>query len=159
MTAPQGVSEGGIRVEINFDESVPIYMQIMKSVLWGIAVGTLSPGDKLSSVRDFARQARTNPNTVQRAYMELERMGVVETQRGQGTFVSDNPEIAREVRSEMTSSTVQSFVEEMRRLRYSDSDILALVSRQLAANDAVDADRAGEDNSGARDDDSDGGVH
>ena len=147
-------------MDIIFDEAQPIYTQIMQGVLWDIATGALLPGDKLLSVRDYAKQARTNPNTVQRAYTELERIGVVETQRGQGTFVSGNPEIAREVRSEMTSSTVQSFVEEMRRLRYSDSDILALVSRQLAANDGIDADGAGEDNSGAVvDDDSDGGVH
>ena len=97
-----------------------------------IATGALLPGDKLLSVRDFAKQAKTNPNTVQRAYTELERIGVVETQRGQGTFVSYNSEIAREVRSEMTSSTVQSFVKEMRRLRYSDSDILALVSQPVS---------------------------
>jgi GntR family transcriptional regulator len=144
-------------VEINFDESVPIYMQIMKSVLWGIAVGTLSPGDKLSSVRDFARQARTNPNTVQRAYMELERMGVVETQRGQGTFVSDSPEIAREVRSEMTSAAVESFVKEMRRLRYSDSDILALVSQQLAESGSTASNGATQDGPNTTDDHN-GGV-
>ncbi len=116
---------------ISFDESVPIYTQIMKSVLWDVATGALLPGDKLLSVRDFAKQAKTNPNTVQRAYAELERMGVVETQRGQGTFVSASPEIAREVRSEMTAAAVESFVEEMRRLRYSDSDIISLVSQQL----------------------------
>ncbi len=71
-------------MEVSFDESVPIYMQIMKGVLWDIAVGDLSPGDKLFSVRDFARKAKTNPNTVQRAYMELERMGVVEPKGARG---------------------------------------------------------------------------
>lgn len=146
-------------MDIIFDESVPIYTQIMHGVLWDIATGALLPGEKLLSVRDFAKQARTNPNTVQRAYTELERIGVVETQRGQGTFVSDNPEIAREVRSEMTSSTVQSFVTEMRRLRYSDSDILALVSQQLTANSAINSDGANEEDLRAPDEDNDGGVH
>ena len=146
-------------MDIIFDESVPIYTQIMQGVLWDIATGALLPGDKLLSVRDFAKQARTNPNTVQRAYTELERIGVVETQRGQGTFVSDNPDIAREVRSEMTSSTVQSFVEEMRRLRYSDSDILALVSQQLTANSAMNSNGANEEDLRAPDEDNDGGVH
>ena len=146
-------------MDIIFDEAVPIYTQIMQGVLWDIATGTLLPGNKLLSVRDFAKQARTNPNTVQRAYTELERIGVVETQRGQGTFVSDSPNIAREVRSQMTSSTVQSFVEEMRRLRYSDSDILALVSQQLTANSAMNSDRANEEDLRAPDEDNDGGVH
>ncbi len=146
-------------MDIIFDEAVPIYTQIMQGVLWDIATGTLLPGNKLLSVRDFAKQARTNPNTVQRAYTELERIGVVETQRGQGTFVSDSPNIAREVRSQMTSSTVQSFVEEMRRLRYSDSDILALVSQQLTANSAINSDGANEEDLRAPDEDNDGGVH
>lgn len=133
-------------MEINFDESLPIYMQIMKGVLREIAVGTLSPGDKLLSVRDFAKRTKTNPNTIQRAYMELERMEVVETQRGQGTFVSDNSEITREVRSEMTATAVQSFVKEMRRLRYSDREILALVSQQLAQTGAAGSGKRSQDN-------------
>ncbi len=145
-------------MEVSFDESVPIYMQIMKGVLWDIAVGDLSPGDKLFSVRDFARKAKTNPNTVQRAYMELERMGVVETQRGQGTFVCDSPEIAKEVRSEMTTAAVESFVKEMRRLRYSDSDILALVSEQLSGVGGACSNRAAQENPSTTDDHDGGGV-
>ena len=88
-------------MQINFDESIPIYVQIMQGVMWDVAVGTLAPGDKLLSVRDLARDAKTNPNTVQRAYMELERIGIVETQRGQGTFIRATPGLAKEVRSEV----------------------------------------------------------
>lgn len=118
---------------IKFDESVPIYVQIMKGVLWDIAVGELAPGDKLPSVRDLARDAKVNPNTAQRAYMELERAGVVETLRGQGTFVVANPETVKEVRDEVTQGAVRSFVDEMRRLRHGDNDIMSLVSQELAA--------------------------
>ncbi|MEA4884049.1 MAG: GntR family transcriptional regulator [Clostridia bacterium] len=118
-------------MEFDFDESIPIYIQIMRSVLWDTAIGALLPGDKVPSVRDLAKQAKANPNTVQRAYMELERMGVVETLRGQGTFVVADPGIARNARSEVTNSTVRSFVAEMRRLRHPDDDILRLVSERL----------------------------
>ncbi len=118
-------------MQINFDESIPIYVQIMQAVLWDLAVGELAPGDKLLSVRDLAKDARTNPNTVQRAYMELERMGIVETQRGQGTFIKASPDIAKEVRSEVTATAVRSFIGEMRRLRYSDDEIVSLVSQGL----------------------------
>jgi GntR family transcriptional regulator len=118
-------------VQINFDESIPIYVQIMQGVMWDVAVGTLAPGDKLLSVRDLARNARTNPNTVQRAYMELERMGIVETQRGQGTFIKASPGLAKEVRSEVTATAVRSFISEMRRLRYSNEEIVGLVSQGL----------------------------
>ncbi len=118
-------------MQINFDESIPIYVQIMQGVMWDVAVGTLAPGDKLLSVRDLARDARTNPNTVQRAYMELERMGIVETQRGQGTFIKASPGLAKEVRSEVTATAVRSFISEMRRLRYSNEEIVGLVSQGL----------------------------
>ena len=127
-------------MQINFDESVPIYVQIMQAVLWDVAVGELVPGDKLLSVRDLARDAKTNPNTVQRAYMELERMGVVETQRGQGTFIKASPDIAKEVRSEVTATAVRSFINEMRRLRYSDDEIVVLVSQGLDYGPAADGD-------------------
>ena len=118
-------------MQINFDESIPIYVQIMQGVMWDVAVGTLAPGDKLLSVRDLAKDARTNPNTVQRAYMELERMGIVETQRGQGTFIKASPGLAKEVRSEVTATAVRSFISEMRRLRYSNEEIVGLVSQGL----------------------------
>ena len=118
-------------MQINFDESIPIYVQIMQGVMWDVAVGTLAPGDKLLSVRDLARDAKTNPNTVQRAYMELERMGIVETQRGQGTFIKAGPGLAKEVRSEVTATAVRSFISEMRRLRYSNEETVGLVSQGL----------------------------
>lgn len=118
-------------MQINFDESVPIYVQIMQAVMRDVAVGELAPGDKLLSVRDLARDAKTNPNTVQRAYMELERIGIVETQRGQGTFIRATPGLAKEVRSEVTATAVQSFISEMKRLRYSNDEIVALVSQGL----------------------------
>ncbi len=125
-------------MQINFDESIPIYVQIMQGVMWDVAVGTLAPGDKLLSVRDLAKDARTNPNTVQRAYMELERMGIVETQRGQGTFIKASPGLAKEVRSEVTATAVRSFINEMRRLRYSNEEIVGLVSQGLDEVPAAD---------------------
>lgn len=135
-------------MQINFDESVPIYVQIMQAVLWDVAVGELVPGDKLLSVRDLARDARTNPNTVQRAYMELERMGIVETQRGQGTFIKASPDIAKEVRSEVTATAVRSFINEMRRLRHSNEEIVGLVSQRL--DEVSAADSAGSNGNGSR---------
>ncbi|MCR4426545.1 MAG: GntR family transcriptional regulator [Firmicutes bacterium] len=118
-------------MELRFDESIPIYQQILQGVLWDVAVGAVEPGSRLPSVRELSKLTRSNPNTVQRAYMELERMGVVETQRGQGTFVVGDPSIIGEVRTNVTSSAVRSFVEEMRRLKYSDEGIIELVREQL----------------------------
>ncbi len=69
----------------------PIYLQIMDEVRRARVIGTLRPEDPLPSVRQLAAELRVNPTTVQQAYRELEREGVVYVRRGQGTFASDAP--------------------------------------------------------------------
>ncbi len=66
----------------------PIYVQIMDEVRRGLAVGTLAPDEPLPSVRQLAAELRINPNTVQQAWRELEREGLIYVRRGQGTFVA-----------------------------------------------------------------------
>lgn len=66
----------------------PIYQQIVDEIRRAVVLGTLSPGDPLPSVRQLAGELRVNPNTVQQAYRELERTGVVFVRRGQGSFVA-----------------------------------------------------------------------
>jgi GntR family transcriptional regulator len=73
---------------LEMQSGVPVYRQIIDQVLGGIAAGTLSPGDQLPTVRQVAVDLSINPNTVVRAYRELEIRGVLETQQGTGTFIS-----------------------------------------------------------------------
>src|SRR5215469_18734815 len=68
---------------------VPVYLQIKEQVLHAIARGELSPGDQLPTVREVAVKLEINPNTVNRAYADLEREGVLTSRRGRGTFISD----------------------------------------------------------------------
>ena len=77
-------------IEIQLDKTggVPFYRQIIDLVKGGIATGRLEPGDQLPTVRQLAVDVSVNPNTVSRAYMELELTGLVTTQMGSGTFVS-----------------------------------------------------------------------
>ena len=70
---------------------VPIYRQIMDGVRYSVATGTLRGGDRLPSVRELAVTLSVNPTTIQKAYGELEHLGVIETRRGRGTFVTENP--------------------------------------------------------------------
>jgi GntR family transcriptional regulator len=70
---------------------VPVYRQIIDQILGGIAAGTLTPGDQLPTVRQLAVDLAINPNTVVRAYRELEIRGVLNTQQGVGTFVTTVP--------------------------------------------------------------------
>ena len=72
---------------IEFNDKTPIYLQIMDLIKMDIVTGKLKARDKLPSVREMASNLKVNPNTLQRAYQELERLGIVYTQRGMGTFV------------------------------------------------------------------------
>ena len=74
----------------------PIYVQIMDEIRRGIVMGWLPPDAALPSVRQLAAELRVNPNTVQQAYRELERDGVVYVQRGQGTYVAEGVTTDRE---------------------------------------------------------------
>ena len=84
-----------------FNPNIPIYIQIMNSIKQEIVTGLLKPGDKLSSVREHAETLSVNPNTVQRAYQELERESVSETRRGMGTFIVEKETLISDLKSEM----------------------------------------------------------
>uniref|UniRef100_Q028G7 Transcriptional regulator, GntR family n=1 Tax=Solibacter usitatus (strain Ellin6076) TaxID=234267 RepID=Q028G7_SOLUE len=76
------------QLRLDLQSGVPVYRQIIDQVLGGVAAGTLEPGDQLPTVRQVAVDLSINPNTVVRAYRELEIRGVLETQQGTGTFIS-----------------------------------------------------------------------
>lgn len=77
-------------IEVAISDPRPIYLQIMDEVKRGVVLGTIQPDEVLPSVRQLAAELRVNPNTVQQAYRELERDGVVYVKRGQGTFIAQN---------------------------------------------------------------------
>ena len=78
-------------VHLDYRDAKPIYTQIMDNIRSQIAAGVLQPGDKLPSVREMAAQLSINPNTIQRAYRELEQQGVIQTLPGKGCFVCSMP--------------------------------------------------------------------
>jgi|SRR5580700_6277786 GntR family transcriptional regulator len=79
----------GFQLRLDLHSGVPVYRQIIDQVRGGIAAGTLAPGDQLPTVRQLAVDLAINPNTVMRAYRELELGGALETHQGTGTFISD----------------------------------------------------------------------
>jgi GntR family transcriptional regulator len=79
----------GLWIQISAGSDEPIYVQVAKQISQAIAKGQLSTGDKLPAVRKLAAELVINPNTVARAYGRLEQAGLVTTQTGSGTFVSD----------------------------------------------------------------------
>jgi len=101
-------------MNINPSDHRPIYLQIMDEVRRAIAVGTLAADDPLPSVRQAAAELRVNPNTVQQAYRELEREGIVHVLRGKGTFVTGLRDSADE-RRELARSVAVHALREARR--------------------------------------------
>lgn len=125
------MQRGGYDLKIEIDKSKSIYTQIIDGIKKSIIRGELEPGSQIPSQRDFAALVQVNPNTVQRAYREMERMGLVETLRGQGTFVCKREGLLEELKSEMAQNILCSFITEMRSLGYIDRDIIELIRRNL----------------------------
>jgi len=86
---PATNSDRGFVLKLDLRSGVPVYRQIIDQVLGGISAGSLKPGDQLPTVRQLAVDLAINPNTVVRAYRELEIRGVLATQQGTGTFITD----------------------------------------------------------------------
>jgi GntR family transcriptional regulator len=84
-----GAGKTPFRFRLDADSGVPVYRQIIDQVQGGLASGALTSGDQLPTVRQVAVDLAINPNTVLRAYRELEIRGVLDTQQGTGTFISD----------------------------------------------------------------------
>jgi len=116
---------------MKFDDRAPIYTQIMDLVKRRIAVGELKVGGQLPSVRDLAQQVVVNPNTVQKAYLELEREGYVATQRGMGTFVSGDRSAVDLLRQGLARDIVETYVAGMRSLGYGPEEITAMAAETV----------------------------
>lgn len=116
---------------MNFDDNLPIYIQIMNLIKSKMVSGEISGGDKLPSVREFSKELRVNPNTIQRAYQELEREDLVFTQRGMGTFVIEDTEIINKLKKNMATEVVNGFLMEMKRLGFTPSEIIDIVSEWI----------------------------
>ena len=120
------------RVQVNFDLARPIYTQIVDEVRHAIARGEIAPGDKIPSQREMAQQLKVNPNTVQRAYQEMERMQLVETLRGEGTFVRMDSGLVIKMRNEMAQQTLAAFLQEMITLGFGPAEVKQMVAGALA---------------------------
>lgn len=122
-----------MKINIDPKSSVPIYIQIEDSIHSLIAAGQLQPGEQLPTIRELAADIRVNLNTVARAYFELDKEGVISTQRGRGTFVSGKPDqeqIAKK-RLKLLHSIVETALEEAHRLGYSSEEIKSAFEDEL----------------------------
>jgi GntR family transcriptional regulator len=118
-------------IRVRPESSVPIYEQIVSQVVFAVAGGDLGPGDLVPSVRDLAAELVINPNTVARAYQELERLGVVETRRGLGMAVTaEAPKRCRDRRKESVRERIREAVREAVAAGLSSDDVQKLVATE-----------------------------
>jgi GntR family transcriptional regulator len=106
---------GGDVIQVNYQDSRPIYQQVHDGFRRQILGGVLRPGDQLPSVRELSTRLAVNPNTVQRAYRELEQEGCVYSVRGKGSFVADASDAARAHQAELLGR-FDSLVQELQAL-------------------------------------------
>lgn len=109
---------------IDFLPDKPIYQQLIERITGDIIRGTLLPGEKLLSVREYAVEVGVNANTMQRVYKELEQMEITETKRGQGSFVTEDVEKIAALRSEMKEQLVTSFIQSVEAFGFTTDEIL-----------------------------------
>lgn len=115
----------------NLDNDRPIYLQLMERIRLDIIAGIYKPGDKLPSVRDLALLAAVNPNTMQKALSELERDGLVYSQRTSGRFITEDETMIKQLKTELASEHIRQFFEKMKQLGFDDNETLALIQEAM----------------------------
>ena len=112
------------------DDSRPIYLQIEDLIKTNIIAGVYQPGQKLPSVRDLAAEAAVNPNTMQKALTELERGGLVYTQRTSGRFITEDVSKMTELKEQLAREQIQLFLKNMEQLGLTKEDIRRLLEKE-----------------------------
>jgi len=115
----------------NLDFSRPIYLQIIERVQMDVITGRYQPGDKLPSVRDLAQEAAVNPNTMQKALSELERSGLIYSQRTSGRFITEDKELIHQMKKELAAAEVSAFVAHMKQLGITPEEIRQLLAETI----------------------------
>jgi GntR family transcriptional regulator len=120
-----------VQIHISPSDGVPIYLQIVNQVKYLVASGRLVPGEELPPIRVLAEQLVINPNTVARAYRDLEEAGVVTKRSTAGTYVSEAASpLARRERLKVLTERVDALVAEARQLGFEVDDVVDLVRRR-----------------------------
>lgn len=115
----------------NLDSDRPIFIQIIEKIQIDIISGVYKPGDKLPSVRELAAEASVNPNTMQKALSELERTGLVYSQRTSGRFITEDKNMINELKSELAKEIILSFLENMQKLGFQKEDTILLINETI----------------------------
>ncbi|MBE5968482.1 MAG: GntR family transcriptional regulator [Lachnospiraceae bacterium] len=117
--------------EINSDR--PVYVQLIEQIQAGIISGYFKPGDKLPSVRDLAADAAVNPNTMQKALAELERTGLIYTNRTSGRLITSDTKLIQDLKKQSARLQIIEFIDRMALLGFQSDEILQLIEQVMKA--------------------------
>ncbi len=120
-----------------FDSERPVYIQLVEQIQAGIVSGQFKPGDRLPSVRDLAAEATVNPNTMQRALAELERVGLVYTNRTSGRFITPDEAMIGKLREQSAQEQATAFLEKLQQLGFDPRQALALLEQVIRDMEAA----------------------
>lgn len=126
-------------MKYEFNNNVPIYLQIIEEIKDRIIAGVFKPGHKLDSVRSMAAEFEVNPNTIQRALSELESQHLVYSQRTRGRFVTEDTRMIKVLRHKMAVSEIKNAVERLKLLGF-DSDEIEQIFRESLEEDISKSD-------------------
>ena len=116
-------------MEWRFNSSAPIYAQLVEQLIQRIVTGVYPPGQRIPAVRELAMEAGVNPNTMQRALGELERRGLVFSQRTSGRFVTEEITVIDAAKKTLAGECVKSFLQAMEDLGYEQAEIINLLQQ------------------------------
>jgi GntR family transcriptional regulator len=139
IAGPESRETGGIRFSLDGSNGIPIYRQIIQQVEYAVLSGRMGPGDKLPTIRSLAVSLKINPNTIAKAYNELEIRGILVTLVGSGTFISDKAPLgeapgAEEELKRKIQEVLGRFVHDMGDLGVEGADLVNIVKNYRKEN-------------------------
>ncbi len=115
---------------MEFNNNIPIYLQVIEKIKQDIVSGKLKPGEKMPSSRDYSNELGINFNTVARVYRELENEEIVFTKRGLGTFITESDQIIEKLRYTMAKNQITTFIDGMKQLGYTKEDMIKFIETE-----------------------------
>lgn len=113
----------------NLDSDRPVFIQIIEHIELEIISGKLPPGSRVASVRELAADASVNPNTMQRALAELERMGLMRTERTAGRYITDDKKLIEDLKHELAEKKTELYLKDMAQLGLDKAGIISIIEK------------------------------
>ena len=124
-------------MKVEFDNNIPIYIQLVEQLKIDIISEKLKSGERLLSVREFALQTKVNPNTVQKAFVELEDLKLIYTERTNGRFVTDDKKIIDRYKKKYADELTNKYILGMKNIGYNDKEIIEYLKSVGGKNNGI----------------------